>query len=364
MTSPIPSTDGWKPDELELRKTEVRIQKRNVTVQAILSVATVAAVFVALWVAFQGQHSLKTATQYNLQQAQDSQFSTALTSLGSSDVTERIAGLVLLELNAADRLTPASSAVFGNQSAYNYYTTTLEIYSGYLHSHGVGLLASSGNGTGTTQFGLGYGTPPPTPFSIDLQYAVDEIVKLLQLQSQVKAVSAEAPAFDLSNDELYELNLTGMNLSWVYAYMVGIDLRGAVLERVDLGSRDDLAFAHLQCADMIGAHLPGANLEDANLSGADLADADFQDADLDGANFQGADVEGANFSGARDSTATLSSLYGKAKGLPPGVVAGTGQPLGLSSCLTDKSLGDPPPPNAAPAPGSSATPSPSATGQH
>lgn len=135
-----------------------------------------------------------------------------------------------------------------------------------------------------------------------------------------------------------------MNLSWVYAYMVGVDLRGAILEKVNLGSRDDLAFSYLQCADMIGAQFQGANLEHANLSGADLADADFQDANLDEANLQGADVEGANFSGARDSTATLTKLRGKAKGLPPGVATVAGPPMSLSSCPTSKSYGAPPAP--------------------
>jgi Pentapeptide repeats (8 copies) len=372
LTSP---PDAWKPDEQELRKKEVRNQKWTGIAQAVASLATVGAVIVAVFVALQGQQSLKTATQYNLQQAQDNQFSTALTSLGSGDVTERIAGLVLLELNAADRLTPASSVVFGKPSAYNYYTTALEIYSGYLRSHGVGsqvmASASASPGAspsasasaGTQPFGPGYGTPPAGAFTIDIQYAADEVVKMLELKNQVRAVSAKPPNFDLSNDELYEVNFTGMDLSWVNAYMVGIDLRGAVLEQVTLNKLDDLEYSHLQCADLKSANLRGADLEDANLAGADLEGAHLQRANLTGADLQGAYVQGANFSGARHSQAELTTMYGTATGLPPTVVTIAGSPKIQPPCLMNKNYGDAPMPSPTPTPSPSATPSKTAAGR-
>lgn len=350
MTSaPPPSPDTWKkPDELRLRKTEVHTQTWAGIAQVVLSVATVAAVFVVLWVALQGQQSLKGATQNNLQEAQDNQLSTALTSLGSNDVTERIAGLALLELNAAGRLTSTSIAAFGKPSAYNYYATTLEIYSGFLHGHGVGSTTTASTGGGTQPFGLGYGVPPPGVFSIDIQYAADEITKMLSLTNQVRAVSPVAPAFDLSNDELYGVNFKGMNLSWVDGYMFGIDLRGAVLENVHLSSLDDVENSHLQCADLKYADLQGADLKDANLSGADSDDADLQGANLTGADLQGAYVGGANFSGAQDRKATLTSMYGHAIGLPPNVVTTPGQPRIRPPCLANPSYGDPPMPNPTP----------------
>jgi uncharacterized protein YjbI with pentapeptide repeats len=362
-SAPTPSPDTWKrPDELRLRKTEVRTQIWSGMAQAVLSVATVAAVFVALWVALQGQQSLKSATQNNLQQAQDNQFSTALTSLGSEDVTERIAGLALLELNAADRLTSTSIAAFGKPSAYNYYTTTLEIFSGFLHSHGVGGMTTAGTAV-AQPFGVGYGAPPPGAFSIDIQYAADEIAKMLGLKNQVRAVSPVAPAFDLDGDELYEVNLEGMNLSWVNAYMFGIDLRGAVLEKLHLSSLDDVENSHLQCADLKYADLQGADLKDANLSGADLYHADLQGANLTGADLQGAYVRGANFSRAQDSQATLTSMYGTAVGLPLGVVTTPGQPRIQTPCLANPSYGDPPMPNPAPVSSPSATSSSSVIGR-
>jgi hypothetical protein len=63
MTLPC---DPWKKHELSLRQKEVHNQKWTVLTQAVASMATVAAVIVALIVAYQGQQSLKSATQYNL----------------------------------------------------------------------------------------------------------------------------------------------------------------------------------------------------------------------------------------------------------------------------------------------------------
>ena len=381
MTSPsTQSSDASEePEELRLRKKEVRTQRWNVITQAVLSLATIGIVLVALVTAQQGQKSLNATTQNNLQQAQDNQFSTALTSLGSSDVTERIAGLVLLELNASDRLTPTSTADFGKPSAYNYYQNALDIFSGFLHTHGVGSTATPGAGGSTQHFSLGYGGPPPGTSSIDIQYAADEIAKMLDLENQVRAVSSKTPAFDMSDAELYEVNLQGMNLSWVHADMVGIDLRGAIMEGVHLGRLDHAENSHLQCADLktadlrganlaganLGganlrhAHLQGANLAGANLSGANLYHADLQGANLTGANLQDAYVRDANFSGAQDSQATLTTMYGPATGLPMGVFTISGPPPIQPSCISNPSYGDMPMPNPTPVSSPSPTPSPS-----
>ena len=72
-------TDEWKSDEKPLRQSEIRIQKWTGIAQVVVSVATVAAVLVAVYVAYQGQQTLKATTQYDLEQAQDNQLSTALT---------------------------------------------------------------------------------------------------------------------------------------------------------------------------------------------------------------------------------------------------------------------------------------------
>lgn len=356
MTSP---PDSWKPGEKRLREKEVRRQGWAITTQMVASLATVAAVVVALAVAYQGQQSYKTTTQYNLQQSQDNQLSTALTSLGSSDVTERIAGLVLLRLNAADRLTPESSAVFGEQNAFSHYTTALEIYGGYLRSHGMDFLASVRHAK--SPFGQGYGPLPPPGFSPDIQYALDELRQLLYLRKQVSALTSTTPSIDLAADELYENNLTGMDFSWVHAYMVGIDLRGAVMEGVYLSGLDHLDQSYLQCADLRGAHLQGAHMEYADLRGADLTGADLHGTYLTGADLRGADISGTNFSKAHVSRAKLNGMYGTTNGLPPGTVTSATQPPGQSSCLANMEYWDIPKTNPTPIPSQSATPLPTAT---
>jgi Pentapeptide repeats (8 copies) len=353
--------DGWKPDELSLRRKEIHNLRQAGLAQALASLATVAAVVVALYVALQGQQSLKNATQYDLQQAQDNQFSTALTSLGSSDTTERIAGLVLLRLNAADRLTPKSSAVFGKKNAYSYYTTALEIFSGYLSSHGREFLASVGSGHGMQSFGPGYGTLPPPGFTLDIQYAIDEVGQMLDLRKQVGALANGTPAFDMANDELYQETLYGMNFSWINTFMYGIDLRGTDMEKVHFGLRDDLKHSYLQCADLSDANLKEAKLQHADLRGADLAGADLQYTRLAGADLQGADVNGANFAHARMSGAELKGMYGTATGLPMGVVPSAANPPSQSSCLTDKHYWDTSGASPSPISSPSAKPSPSAT---
>ena len=115
---------------------------------------------------------------------------------------------------------------------------------------------------------------------------------MMNLKDQVQAIAGDPPAFDLSNDELYEMNLSGMDLSWLISYMVGIDLRGAILTNLHLSSLDSLQRSHLQCADLQDANLKGAHLEQANLRGANLAGAHLEGAYLMGADFQGAGVGG------------------------------------------------------------------------
>jgi len=350
--------DGWKPNELALRKKEINTLKWGSIGQVVASVATIAAVVVALSVAIQGQESLKNATQYNLQQALDSQLSTAITSIGSGDIAERIAGLVLLRSNAADRLTPKSTTIFGKQSAFIYYTAALEIYSGYLSSHGREFLEKAKSDS--QLFGLGYGTPPPG-LSIDIQYAIDEIKKMLKLGVRVDALDQGVPALDLANDELYEQNLSGIDFSAIVTYMPGIDLRGAVLTNSHLNKLDDLDHSYLQCADLSGANLKGAKLEYADLRGADLTGAQLQHADLRGAELQGADVQGANFSGAIDSSADFKGIYGSASGLQLSNASRITRPLSQSACLNNTSYWDEPAASPSPASTPSATPSPNAT---
>jgi hypothetical protein len=338
---PSPPTEGWKPGELELRNREVAAAERTTRsqrwvqlVQALAVAAALASTFVAAVAARQSNEAAQAAAQASALQNNDSQLTSAISSLDVGDSTVRAARMLLIgkEITGIMTLTlPTSEA---RQDAYSDYTTTLQALS---------VLIRTQTTPATQEFGLGYGTPPPSGISIDIQYADYAIVRMLELSEQVSALSDVRPALDLSNGELYQQNLSGMNLSWINAFMVGIDLRGTAMESVDLSSRDDLASSHLQCTDLRDAHLQGADLEYANLSGADLAGADLQGTDLAGANLEGADVARANFSGARDGHAKLTAMYGTAIGLPPGVVTSTAQPFSQLSCLANSSYWDAPP---------------------
>ena len=60
------------------------------------SAASALGIFVAIWVATQGQVTVDRSSRASLQQSEDSQLSTAITAIGSDNTAEEIAGLLLL----------------------------------------------------------------------------------------------------------------------------------------------------------------------------------------------------------------------------------------------------------------------------
>lgn len=263
--------------------------------QVAASVATALAVIVAIWVAGQGQVTVDHNTQVTLRQSEDAQLSTAITAIGSSDTAEEIAGLLLLARNTSNRFTLMGETEEPAADVYGDYTTALQILSGYLSSHGQTFLAVSRTQT-SASFGRGYGVPLSPGVPLDIIYAANQIKFLLaaDMQTNVAALKVgRRPALDLSNDELIGQPWTGVNFSWISAYMVGIDLRGASLESSRWSKGSDLAGSDLQCAD----------LKDANFQGANLSNADLEGAYVQGADFRGANIKGAVF----------KQLYGAAK---------------------------------------------------
>jgi len=117
---------------------------------------------------------------------------------------------------------------------------------------------------------------------------------------------AERPV--LSDEDLSEMDLTGVNLSEA-------NLGGAELFQTDF-SDANLKMAVLKGADLSGADLTGAALykadfEDAaligaNLSNAGLGSANLEGADLRGTKLGGADLEEANLRNANLSEADLT----------------------------------------------------------
>lgn len=342
-----PSADEQRDPEADKKQRDpeadkmIRSQIRASWAQVAGSVISGAAVIVALIVALQGQKTVNHNSQTSLQQSEDTQLSTAITALGSSETAERVAGLQLLERNAAGRFSLAAETGESAANMFSDYTTALEIFSGYLSSHSSSLLTDTSTGPPTAPFGRGYGAPP---IPLDVVYAADQVQMMLGMKGKVTALHAGRPAIDLSRDELYGQPWTGIDFRWIKAFLVGIDLRGAYLESSQWGSRSDLSYSYLQCADLQGA----------NFRGADLTYADLR-----GANVQGADFRGAKIRGAK-----LTQLYGVAKWSRRSkrVTTLPVQEWNLGTCLQNSTFWDQPTPTTAPAspkPSSSPTPKPS-----
>ena len=86
------------------------------------------------------------------------------------------------------------------------------------------------------------------------------------------------------------------------------DLRGAVLQRMDLAGID-LRGADLAGADLFGANLDRALLDGANLRGTSLEMASLRGASLRGAKLAGAGLFKANLEGADLAGADLTGVY-------------------------------------------------------
>ena len=139
--------------------------------------------------------------------------------------------------------------------------------------------------------------------------------------SQSQARKLIESGIDLSHQDLYQINLSGIQLknnlltrtsliksNWTQAYLTTVDLSGA-----------DLRGATLAQAVLIDAKLCGACLYRTDLSGADLSKADLTDVQLQGARYDsqtrfppdfaykssGAIGPGANLNGAALNTANL-----------------------------------------------------------
>ena len=227
--------------------------------------------------AWQNKVTVDQNSQATLLQSEDTQLSTAITSIGASDQAEQVAGLLLLTQNTMSRITNMKKSGETPADAYNDYTTALQIFSGYLSS-----LSQEYLPTVSAVFGAGYGPPPPQ-FPLAIHYAADQLAPLLAIQSTVTALQpGKRPAIDLTNDELYQQYWYGIDFSWVAADMPGIDLRGAELGSSQWGPYSTLDHSDLQCADLTDANFRGADLSFADLNGGYVQGADFRGADLKG----------------------------------------------------------------------------------
>jgi hypothetical protein len=321
------SYPSWEEEEHDLRRTEVRAlgsasvaQKRGSRWQFGAVVAAFISVLLSTLVAWRaaqlGQQAAKSNENSSAQQADQYQISTAINAIAAAQPASRIAGLILLERNAADQVGSPLPVPAGNREAYDTYATAIEVLGGYIHANsllspdsaatagtaGPGSAATAGAAGNVPQgsFGLGYGTVSSSRVPLDVIYAADQIKALLAMRSLVMTRGGgDRPAIDLSNDELSGQSWAGIRFDWLStAWMPGIDLRGANLAGARFGKDAYLLHAYLQCADLRGANFRGSSLINADL--------------------RGANVNRADFSGAKLRGAKLNGVVGTAKGLPPG----------------------------------------------
>ena len=330
------ASGGWKPEELDLRKKEVKAAIGAKRTQIFVSFFTALTVTVAAFAAYESYQSLKATTANNSETAQANQLGVAINALGASDAAERVAGLVLLRVTAGEQISDPATTSPARKAAYDAYLTSLSVLASYIRTYSLQTTRAARN---TDSFGLGYGEPAAGSYPIDLNYAADQVKSLLASGHAVKALRKGKPSLDLSGDELYGQSWPHINFSWLKAaYLVGIDLRAANLIHSSWGRRVSLQNAHFQCANLKGAIFRGANLENAD--------------------FRGANVEGADFRGAKMSGAQMTYLYGSAKGIPPGISVASWKGPGDRSCI--KRFSDAPPvasPSATPAVSPVASPS-------
>lgn len=313
MNTGSPHYATWEEEERDLRRREVLAQgsasvaqKRAAKFQfwAVMAavISALLSTSVAAWAALVAQRAVKDAEYSSAQQADQNEVSTAINAMGSDQMGERIAGLVLLQRNAVGRVLSPLPIHGGVQEAYNTYAAALEVLGAYIHAN-----SESSRGMQTTvgqkPFGPGYGVPGSGQVPLDDVYAADEVHVLLSMGSMVRSLDrSHSPTIDLSNSELFGQYWHGINFKWLSAaFMSRIDLRAADLDHSHWGKNAVLHDAYLQCADLRHADLRGAVL-----TGADL---------------RGANVAGANFQGAKLSGTKLSGMAGTAKGLAPGLPA-------------------------------------------
>lgn len=119
---------------------------------------------------------------------------------------------------------------------------------------------------------------------------------VLEFVARGEAVGAVLPrGVDLSSRDLSGLRaprMTGEDVKWSAAHLVGCDLSNAMLAGGDFKGAN-LQGANLDGANLSKAHFGGANLSGANLAHADVCGADFATANLSGADFSRASACGS-----------------------------------------------------------------------
>ena len=278
--------DHWKPEELELRREEIRHNRTSARtgtlstfLQALIAVAAVVAAGAAYFASRDASKAVdvasagvKVAAEGVERQSSENRLSTAISATGGDQRAERAAGFRLLQHLASREIAGAGSEG-EREDAHSLYGAALDVLEVYLRNGPEVPVDSAAEGRG-----YGYPTVPAENY-----YAAGVLRELMLMKEQVVALGQSTPRVDLSNVQLWGVNWPGIDFSWLGGHnFPGIDLREADLHDSVWGEINSegkargssLAGAFLQCADLTGSELIGANLTGADLRGADLTGVD------------------------------------------------------------------------------------------
>jgi uncharacterized protein YjbI with pentapeptide repeats len=272
-----------------LTRSQIWADRAQVGATIIAAVAFIVTVIFT----FENISLLRSGNQNAQLQTEDTEESTALSAIGSSNTGEQLTGLVLFQQAVINRVLSQPQTGESPSSVYNVYTTALELFDSYLSGSNSLAICPSTELTAAC-YGRGWGVPPSTnSFTLDAAKVLPNFLSP-RIESGITALNAgPPPEIILSDGELARAQLASANFAWVQANVIGADLRGADLAESRWSNLSDLSHSYLQCA---------------NLQGADFRGADLTYADLRGANVQGADFRGAHITGAQ-----VAPVYGIAE---------------------------------------------------
>jgi hypothetical protein len=256
-----PAANGWKPNELELRRQEVTSQRRGTWLQACIAIAALAAALAAVYVSLNASRAIDVAKESVQRQAEESRLATALQAVDTGPTAKRVAAFTLLQRDATQKLDSASAAGTSERErrdALSLFRATLDILASYVKDP----VRNSDQ------------PPPPSDaaspgFAIgdpllprDVHYAASAIKVMLGRKStfyEVRGDSGdlpendrELPALDLSSAHYYGVNWDGLDVAW----LGGKDFQGVDLRRASLAGsewRGSLKGAFLRCATLTRA---------------------------------------------------------------------------------------------------------------
>jgi hypothetical protein len=179
--------DDWHDEERDLRRREVRAgeaalraQKLTARVQGAALVLALVASLAAAYAAYQAGQAVKNSEQDAAQQAEESQFTTAISAIGGTSSAQQVAGLTLLRRNVATDVSAAAGSpdALTRQNAYDAYVTSLDVFADYMRTAAPSPIGSVAT-QGSDSFGLGYGIPDVQQPPLNVTYAADELHLLL-----------------------------------------------------------------------------------------------------------------------------------------------------------------------------------------